>query len=159
MDYLESGYHLVLFEPQIPHNTGAIIRLCAGAGFHLHLIEPLGFSLSDRYMKRSGLDYWEYASLSVHDSFTDFLLRKRDIPLFYFSSKAEIFYDTVNYPDSVVLLFGSETKGVRGIEEELLPFQSVRIPMREGVRCYNLANSVSIGVYEVLRQNNFQGLI
>jgi tRNA (cytidine/uridine-2'-O-)-methyltransferase len=145
--------HVVLFEPEIPPNTGSIARLCAATLTTLHLIEPLGFKIDDKHLKRAGLDYWEFVDLHVYNSWQDFLREHAEKHLLYFSKRATRSYTEARYQDDDYLVFGPET---RGLPEELLQShseRSYRIPMMgSGVRSLNLSNAVSIVLYEGLRQ-------
>ena len=145
--------HVVLFEPEIPPNTGSVARLCAATLTSLHLIEPLGFKIDDKHLKRAGLDYWEFVDLRVHHSWQDFLRQHAEKHLLYFSKRATRSYTEARYQDDDYLVFGPET---RGLPEELLQShseRSYRIPMMgSGVRSLNLSNAVSIVLYEGLRQ-------
>ncbi len=150
--------HIVLFEPEIPSNTGNISRTCAVTGSHLHLIQPLGFSISDRHLKRAGLDYWDRLSLSVHKNFEDFMAANPGARMFYFTTKAKERYTAPRYEENDYLLFGPET---RGLPQEILENGlglPVRIPMGREIRSLNLSNTVAIGLYEALRQMNFPDL-
>lgn len=150
--------HIVLVEPEIPQNTGNIARSCAVTGAALHLVHPLGFSTSDRYLKRAGLDYWDQLELYHHDSLQDFLSAHKDRELFFVSKKAEKHHSDITYPGECFLLFGKETKG---LPEKLLKENSercIRIPMRPGSRSLNLSNSVAIVAYEALRQKGYPDL-
>ena len=150
--------HIVLYQPEIPQNTGNISRTCAATGAVLHLIKPLGFDISEKQVKRAGLDYWHLLEIHVHESFSDFLAAYPGANPYCFSTKAKHNYAEVTYPDEVYLMFGKET---RGLPEELLaahPDDCVRIPMRQTLRSLNLSNSVAIAVYEVLRQDDFAQL-
>jgi len=144
---------VVLYEPEIPPNTGSVARLCAATLTPLHLIEPLGFTIDDKHLKRAGLDYWPFVDLHVHKSWSQFIERQKPRTLFLFSKKAERSYTTAQYRDEDYLVFGPET---RGLPEAMLianGTQSFRIPMMEpGVRSLNLSNAVSIVLYEGLRQ-------
>lgn len=153
-----SHIHVVLFEPEIPQNTGNIARTCAATGSSLHLIKPLGFSLEDKYLKRAGLDYWSLLDLHVYENLEDFYVKNPDAEIYYFSKKTRYVYTDVAYPDEVYLMFGKETKGIPEDELKRHFDHTVRIPMREGLRSLNLSNAVAIGVYEALRQRNFEGL-
>ena len=153
-----SHIHVVLYQPEIPQNTGNIARTCAATGSSLHLIKPLGFSLEDKYMKRAGLDYWPLLDIHVYESLDDFYAKNPDAEIYYLSKKARYVYTDVAYPNEVYLMFGKETKG---IPEDVLKKHfdhTLRMPMREGLRSLNLSNAVAIGVYEVLRQHGFEGL-
>lgn len=150
--------HIVLFEPEIPQNTGNVARTCAATGASLHLIRPLGFTVDDKKLKRAGLDYWDKLDITYYDGLADFFDKHGDKPIYYFTTKAQNTYADVTYGDEVYLMFGKESAG---LPEELLlknPQTSVRIPMRDKLRSLNLSNSVAIAVYEVLRQSDFEGL-
>ena len=144
---------MVLFEPEIPPNTGSVARLCAATLTPLHLIEPLGFKIDDKHLKRAGLDYWEFVDLRVHKSWNDFVASARPHRLWYFSKRAVKSYTTAEYSSDDFLVFGPET---RGLPQQLLdtePDVMLRIPMMgTGVRSLNLSNAVSIVLYEGLRQ-------
>lgn len=145
--------HVVLFQPEIPPNTGSIARLCAATLTPLHLIEPLGFKIDNRHLKRAGLDYWQFVDVRVHKSWDDFIAAAPAKQLLYFSKRAVNSYTRARYQDDDYLVFGPET---RGLPQELLDTDSehcYRIPMAgEGVRSLNLSNAVSIVLYEALRQ-------
>jgi tRNA (cytidine/uridine-2'-O-)-methyltransferase len=144
---------VVLFEPEIPPNTGSVARLCAATLTPLHLIEPLGFKIDDKHLKRAGLDYWEFVDLRVHKSWNDFVASARPHRLWFFSKRAVKSYTTAEYSSDDFLVFGPET---RGLPQPLLdadPDSALRIPMMgTGVRSLNLSNAVSIVLYEGLRQ-------
>ena len=149
--------NVVLYSPEIPQNTGNISRTCAVTGANLHIIRPIGFEISDRTLKRAGLDYWDKLSVSYYDNYEDFISKNPNAVMWFFSSKAGVVYSEVEYPDDVYLVFGSET---RGLPEELISEnieRSVRIPMLPTLRCLNLSNAVAIAVYEALRQGGFEG--
>ena len=151
--------NIVLVEPEIPQNTGNISRTCAATGARLHLVEPLGFTIDDRQLKRAGLDYWRLLDVTYYKDLEDFFARNAG-PFFYFSTKAKHIHSEVAYPDGAYLVFGKET---RGLPEELLrahPDNCVRLPMidRDEARSLNLSNSVEVGVYEVLRQWGYPGM-
>lgn len=151
--------NIVLVEPEIPQNTGNISRTCAATGARLHLVEPLGFRIDDRQLKRAGLDYWPLLDITYYKNLEDFFARNSG-PYFYFSTKAKQIHSDVAYPDGAYLVFGKET---RGLPEELLhahPESCVRLPMidRDEARSLNLSNSVAVGVYEVLRQWGYPGM-
>ncbi|GAB5452236.1 MAG: tRNA (uridine(34)/cytosine(34)/5-carboxymethylaminomethyluridine(34)-2'-O)-methyltransferase TrmL [Halioglobus sp.] len=150
---------VVLYQPEIPPNTGNIIRLCANTGCALHLIAPLGFDLEDKKLRRAGLDYREFADLRVHDSLQDYL-RAADPPrLFAATTKGASSYHEVHYADGDALLFGPETRGLpTEVLDALPPQQRIRIPMQAGSRSLNLSNAAALIVYEALRQMNFPGL-
>jgi len=150
--------NIVLVEPEIPQNTGNIVRTCAATGAVLHLVGPLGFSIEDKYLKRAGLDYWDEAQIKYYDSLQDFMDMYGDRKLYYSTTKAINNYCDVSYEEDCFILFGKETAG---LPEELLKDNRdtcIRIPMKEGIRSLNLSNSVAIVVYEVLRQRNFENL-
>lgn len=144
---------VVLYEPEIPPNTGSVARLCAATLTPLHLIEPLGFKIDDKHLKRAGLDYWEFVDLRVHKSWNHFIEATGAQNLWYFSKRATKSYTAASYADADYLVFGPET---RGLPQEILAANSeraLRIPMMgAGVRSLNLSNAVSIALYEALRQ-------
>ncbi len=147
--------NIVLIEPEIPQNTGNIARTCAATGARLHLVEPMGFRVDDKKLKRAGLDYWHLLDITYYSSTEDFFNKNPDGNFYYFSTKAKHKYSDIEYPDKVFIVFGKETAG---LPEELLhnnPETTVRIPMISDARSLNLSNSVAIGVYEILRQWNF----
>jgi len=153
---MENKINIVLVEPEIPQNTGNIARTCAATGAALHLIEPLGFELSDRTLKRAGLDYWDKLSVQRYPSLSDFF-EKNDGLFVYFSTKAKKRHTDFKYSGNVYLFFGKETKG---LPERLLydNYENcVRIPMFPEIRSLNLSNSAAIAVYEVLRQWDYTG--
>lgn len=145
---------VVLYQPQIPQNTGNIVRTCAVTGCELVLVEPLGFSINDRWLKRAGLDYWEGVSVQIIPSLEE-LLEQTNLPFHLFTSKATKLYTEPTYCPTNLLIFGSETSGLPLSVTERWSEQRVRIPMKQEARCLNLATSVGIGVYEALRQQNF----
>ena len=150
--------NIVLVNPEIPQNTGNIARTCAATGAVLHLIKPLGFELSDRYLKRAGLDYWSLMEYYVYEHMDEFFLRHPGIRCHYATTKAPRGYHEAAYQDGDYLFFGCET---RGLPENLLKKvydRCIRIPMRTEARSLNLSNSVAIVLYEALRQNGFYGL-
>ena len=150
--------HIVLVNPEIPQNTGNIARTCAATGAKLHLIEPLGFELSDKYLKRAGLDYWHLMTYEVHESWAAFLAANPGARLHFATTKAPRDYCAAEYGPDDYLVFGRETKG---LDEALLAEnydRCVRIPMRPDARSLNLSNSVAILLYEALRQQGFPGL-
>jgi tRNA (cytidine/uridine-2'-O-)-methyltransferase len=150
--------HICLVEPEIPQNTGNIVRTCAATGAVLHLVRPLGFSLDDRYMKRAGLDYFSMARVIVHDAFDELKRRHPEIPMVFFTTKGARPYTEYAYEKDVMLVFGRETYGLPEALLRKFPGQCARIPMREGARSLNLSNSVAIALYEVLRQRSFEDL-
>lgn len=151
-------FHIVLVEPEIPQNTGNIARTCAATGSVLHLVEPLGFSLDDRQLKRAGLDYWHLLEVHLYPDLEDFFEKNPGGRYYYLSTKAPRAYTEEAFADGDYFLFGKET---RGLPEPLLaahPERCLRIPMREGARSLNLSNSVAVTVFEALRQTGFRGL-
>ncbi len=150
-------FHVVLYEPEIPPNTGNIIRLCANTGASLHLIHPLGFLLEDRLLRRAGLDYRECADIREHPSWSDFLHRIQPHRIFAFSTRGRRGYAEANYQSGDALLFGPETRGLpNDLLNGLSSTQVLRIPMRDGNRSLNLSNAVAIVVYEAWRQQGFK---
>ena len=148
--------HIVLFEPEIPPNTGNIMRLAANTGFRLHLIEPLGFELTDKQLRRAGLDYRDLADTSCHASYRTFTQSCEFNSLYAFSTKAERVYSDVDYKPGDALLFGPESRGLPAeIMDSLNSNYKLRIPMVAGSRSLNLSNTVSIAVYEAWRQQGF----
>ena len=154
--------NIVLVEPEIPQNTGNIARTCAAIGARLHLVYPLGFNISEKQVKRAGLDYWDKLDIEEHNTFNDFLKKYKpeEHNMFFVTTKGKKVYSEVNYYgfDEVFLLFGKETKG---LPEDILKKyinKTIRIPMRETLRSLNLSNSVAIVAYDVFRQSNFGGL-
>ncbi len=154
------GLEIALVEPEIPANTGNIIRTCVAIGAKLHLVGKLGFELTDRHLKRAGLDYWyQLSELTLWDKVEDLLLAKAAYSIFYTSTKARQNYSDVAFPDDSLILFGKETKG---LPEPLLlahPERMIRIPMIAEARSLNLSNSVAIVGYEYMRQKDFPGLL
>jgi len=150
--------HIVLVEPEIPPNTGNIIRLAANTGFHLHLIEPLGFRLDDKKMIRAGLDYHEFADVKIHPSFEDFVLQVQPNAIWAFSSKVSRPYQEAKFSTNDAIMFGPETRGLsQDILAQIPPEHRLRIPMVAGSRSLNLSNSVAIACYEAWRQLDFVG--
>ena len=150
--------HIVLYQPEIPQNTGNIARTCAATGSMLHLIKPLGFSLEDKYLKRAGLDYWRMMQFCVYENFEELLAKYPHARMHFLSTKAPRGYTDAQYGKDDFLVFGCET---RGLPESLLSRvydRCVRIPMVPGARSLNLSNSVAIMLYEALRQQGFPDL-
>lgn len=145
---------IVLFEPEIPQNTGNIIRTCKVVGASLLLIEPIGFSISDKALKRAGLDYFDHVEVEIIDDLYTYL-QKTTHPFFFFSSKGTKYHVEVEYSKDTLLIFGSETKGLHPIFFQTWPERFVKIPQREGARCLNLSNAAAVGVYEAWRQLGF----
>ena len=149
---------VVLFEPEIPPNTGNIIRLCANTGAGLHLIEPLGFDLDDARLRRAGLDYAEWASVKVHSDLETCLRSLSNARVFAFTTKGSRPMHDCVFKQGDVLLFGPETRGLPAdVRERMAPDQRIRIPMRADSRSMNLANCVAVAVYEAWRQLGFTG--
>ena len=151
--------NVVLCEPEIPQNCGNIARTCAATGSRLHLIKPLGFDISEKAVRRAGLDYWHLVDVQVYENLDDFFARNQVKQLWCLSTKAPRCYTEANFEDGCYLLFGKETKG---LPEDFLAEhydETVRIPMREEARSLNLSNAVAITVFEALRQLEFPGLL
>lgn len=149
-------FNIVLVEPEIPQNTGNIARTCAATGCVLHLVKPLGFEISDKYLKRAGLDYWQYVTVKIWESFDELKKAYPDGVYYYFTTKGRKKYVDAHFCEGDFLVFGKETKG---LPEELLikhPAECLRIPMMGELRSLNLSNSVAIAVYEGLRQQGFK---
>ena len=151
-------FHVVVVEPEIPQNAGNIARTCAATGCTLHMVRPLGFEVSDKYLKRAGLDYWHLLDVRYYDGIEELFARYPQGRFHYFTTKAPVAYTQAQFREGDFLVFGKETKG---LPEELLvnrKKECVRVPMREEARSLNLSNTVAIAVYEGLRQNEFRGL-
>ncbi len=152
--------NIVLFQPEIPANTGNIIRLCANTGYKLHIIEPASFVLDDKRLMRAGLDYHEYVDIKKHRNLSECLEYFKGHRIFACTTKGHAYPDKCNFKAGDVLIFGKETKGLPDeFTDTLEPSQKVRIPMVPGSRCMNLSNSVAIFVYESWRQLNYQGAL
>ncbi len=150
---INNSFNIVLFEPEIPQNTGNIVRLCACTGSKLFLVGKLGFSLSDKYLKRAGLDYWQSVNIIKYDTLEQLQSDYPDSDFYYLTTKSKNLYTNKKYKNGDFFVFGPET---RGLPEELLnsnPDTSVTIPMASGQRSLNLSNSVAIVIYEAIRQN------
>lgn len=150
--------NIVLLEPEIPQNTGNIGRTCCATGTRLHLIEPLGFRLGEKDLRRAGMDYWDRLDVTVYTSYEDFLAKNPGAKIYMATTKARKVYTEVSYEPDCYLMFGKESAG---IPEEILaahPDTSVRIPMNPDIRSLNLSNSAAILLYEALRQNGFAGM-
>ncbi len=151
-------FNIVLVEPEIPANTGNISRTCAVTGSRLHLVKPLGFDISDKQLKRAGLDYWRYLDVSVYENTDDFFEKNRGGRFFFSTTKGKNVYSDFEYRDGDYFVFGKETKG---LDEALLARHReslIRIPMLPTLRSLNLSNSVAIVIYEALRQSGFQNM-
>ncbi len=146
---------IILFQPDIPQNTGNIVRTCSVTKSSLTLVRPLGFSISSRHLKRAGLDYWDEVQIDLIDNLEEFL-ETETRPFFFFSSKVDRPYTDATYLPESIIIFGSETSGLPDIFFERWPEKFYTIPMASNARCLNLSNSVSIVLFEGLRQQNFQ---
>lgn len=150
--------NIVLHEPEIPANTGNIGRSCVAAGARLHLIEPMGFNISEKEVKRAGLDYWDKLDVTVYENYEDFLAKNPQAKIYMATTKAQHVYSEVSYEPDCFIMFGKESAG---IPEEILikhPDTCIRIPMIGDIRSLNLSNSVAIVLYEALRQNSFANM-
>ncbi len=154
--------NIVLVEPEIPQNTGNIARTCAATGAKLHLVKPLGFDISEKAVKRAGLDYWDKLEIEEHESFNEFLnkYKPEENNMYFVTTKGKHVYSDVNYSnmEEVFVLFGKETKG---LPEDILKKyidNAIRIPMKKGLRSLNLSNAVAIVTYDILRQQSFNNL-
>jgi len=151
-------FDVLLYQPEIPPNTGNAIRLCANAGARLHLVKPLGFTLEDAQLRRAGLDYHEYAELRVHDTLDAALAAIAPKRLFALSTRNSVRYDTPAFAAGDAFLFGPETRGLPDEVLALVPdTQRLRLPMRPGNRSLNLSNAIAVVVFEAWRQNGFDG--
>jgi tRNA (cytidine/uridine-2'-O-)-methyltransferase len=153
-------FHIVLVEPEIPPNTGNVIRLAANTGCKLHLIEPLGFSMDDKHMRRAGLDYHEYADLQRHADWATFMANEQPAAdrMFALTTRGSRTAHHVRFEPGDWLVFGSETRGLSPeLREMFAPHQRIKLPMREGQRSLNLSNAVAVTVFEAWRQNDFSG--
>ena len=150
--------NIVLFEPEIPQNTGNIARTCAATGAHLHLVGPMGFSVDDKKLKRAGLDYWPMVDLHVYESLDDFFARTGAEDLWLTTTKAPRAYTEAQFRDGCWLFFGKETAGLPRELRERYASRCIRIPMRPEARSLNLSNSVAVVAYEALRQLDFPNL-
>ncbi|MGN0395526.1 MAG: tRNA (uridine(34)/cytosine(34)/5-carboxymethylaminomethyluridine(34)-2'-O)-methyltransferase TrmL [Coprococcus sp.] len=150
--------NIVLHEPEIPANTGNIGRTCVAAGARLHLIEPMGFKINEKQVKRAGLDYWNKLDVTIYDNFEDFLQKNPGAKLYMATTKAKQKYTDVKFEENAYIMFGKESAGIP--EEILLDYKetAIRIPMYPDIRSLNLGNSVAIVLYEALRQQEFAGL-
>lgn len=153
-------FHVVLVEPEIPPNTGNVIRLCANTGAQLHLIEPLGFPLNDARMRRAGLDYHEFAAMRVHANWPQFLneVKADTARIFAFTTHGSAVFSSVLFQPGDVFVFGAETRGLDpALRDSFPPTQRIRLPMRPDNRSLNLSNAVAVVVFEAWRQHNFEG--
>ena len=156
---MKTKINIALYSPEIPQNTGNISRTCAVTGAALHIIKPIGFEISDRTLKRAGLDYWDKLEVYYYESYEEFLSSHKGCEIYYFSAKGNKSYASVIYPDEVYLVFGKESVGLPPEIIERNFERTLRVPMIDGVRCLNLSNTAAIAVYEVLRQRNFEGFL
>lgn len=151
-------FHIILFQPEIPPNTGNIIRLCANIGCQLHLIKPYGFVLDDKRLRRAGLDYHEFAAVNQHENLPQCLDQLGQPRLFAFTTKATHLYTEAQFCQGDALLFGPETRGLpMALLDSLAPEYKLKLPMRANSRSLNLSNTVAVACYEAWRQLNFQG--
>jgi tRNA (cytidine/uridine-2'-O-)-methyltransferase len=151
-------FHVVLYQPEIPPNTGNVMRLAANTGMRLHLIEPLGFRLEDKDLRRAGLDYREWAEVQTHPNYEAFLDRVRPARVLAFTTRGGNLYSAVSYRPGDALLFGPETRGLpQALLDALPPDQRLRLPLVPGNRSLNLSNAVAVAVYEAWRQQGFPG--
>ncbi|MFA9423025.1 MAG: tRNA (cytidine(34)-2'-O)-methyltransferase [Sedimentibacter sp.] len=153
--------NVVLFEPEIPQNTGNIARTCATTGSKLHLIKPLGFSVKDKYLKRAGLDYWNLVNITYYENFEEFEVNVKDKEVFISTTKESRFYTDVKYTDDCYIIFGKETAGLPDYIHQKFLNNRIKIPMIDNVnaRSLNLANSVNIVMFEALRQFGFPNMV
>ena len=152
-------FNIVLVEPEIPQNTGNISRTCAATNSSLHMIKPFGFELSDKHLKRAGLDYWQYLDVHYYENLTDFFEKNKGGNFYFMSTKGNKVYSEATFKDGDFLIFGKESYG---LPEPLLKEhynETLRIPMLDEIRSLNLSNSVALTVYEALRQNGFEGFL
>ncbi|MDS4031899.1 MAG: tRNA (uridine(34)/cytosine(34)/5-carboxymethylaminomethyluridine(34)-2'-O)-methyltransferase TrmL [Candidatus Contendobacter sp.] len=153
-------FDVILYEPEIPPNTGNIVRLCANTGARLHLIRPLGFQFDDRQLRRAGLDYHEWATVRLHRDLEAFLVEVKPARLLAFTTRGTRSYHTIAYQPDDALLFGPETRGLPArVLAEIAPERRLRIPMLTAGRSLNLANAVAVAVYEAWRQQSFAGAL
>lgn len=152
--------HIVLYQPEIPPNTGNIARSCAITGAKLHLIKPLGFNIDDKTLKRAGLDYWEYLDIEVHENEEAFFEKYGNCTIYFATTKATAYYDEQAFKDGDFIMFGRETSGLPPHIHAAYPDKRFKIPMKphEHLRSLNLSNAVAIVLYEAMRQNNFMNL-
>jgi tRNA (cytidine/uridine-2'-O-)-methyltransferase len=151
-------FHVILYQPEIPPNTGNVIRLCANAGARLHLVRPLGFDVADRRLRRAGLDYHEFASVRVHDGLQAALEAIGPVRLFAVSTRGRQRFDSPRYASGDAFLFGPESRGLPAeVLQDMDPDRVIRLPMRPGNRSLNLSNAVAVTVFEAWRQLGFDG--
>ena len=152
-------FHIVLHQPEIPQNTGNIVRTCKATGSVLHLIEPLGYKLDDAKLKRAGLDYWHEMDIRIHKGWEDFLAKECPGRFWLFTTKSDRPYTSAPYAKGDFLVYGRETAGLPDSILRAYPGSCLRIPMLPGIRSLNLSNSVALSLYEALRATGFEGLI
>lgn len=151
--------NIVMVEPEIPPNTGNVARLCAVTGATLHLVKPLGFEISDKHLKRAGLDYWDMLNIKIYENFAEFEEKNPSGPRYLATTKAKRLYTDIQYEQGGYFLFGKETKGLAPEILARYPEAMIRLPMRSEARSLNLSNSVAVVVYEALRQWGNPGLV
>ena len=151
--------HIVLYEPEIPQNTGNIVRTCKSTGSVLHLIEPLGFEIEDKKLKRAGLDYWYDMDIRIHNNFNSFCCANPNARLWLVETYGNVHYHQVEYCEGDYLVFGKETSGLPQSMLKQFPNRCVRVPMVKDNRSLNLSNTMAIVLYEALRQNGFSSLV
>lgn len=153
--------NIVLYQPEIPQNTGNIARSCAATGTSLHLIKPLGFSIEDKYLKRAGLDYWSLLDLHIYEDLDEFLKKNKDVDVYLATTKGKKYYSDFKFAEDCFIMFGKETAGLPQKLREDYSETTMKIPMvhEERARSLNLSNSVAIILYEALRQQGFLNLI
>ena len=151
-------FNIVLFEPEIPPNTGNIIRLCANTGCQLHLIKPLGFDMEEKALRRAGLDYHEWANVRIHENYADFLEKEKPETIYALTTKGKTTHSEALFKDGDFLMFGPETRGLPEDVRESIPFEQwLRLPMKESSRSMNLSNTVAVMIFEAWRQNGYAG--
>ena len=150
--------NIVLHEPEMPANTGNIGRTCVATGARLHLIEPLGFRINDKMIKRAGMDYWDKLDVTTYVSYEDFLEKNPGAKIYMATTKSKQTYTDVHYEEDCYIMFGKESAGIPESILQKYPETSIRIPMIGDTRSLNLSNSVAVVLYEALRQNNFEGM-
>jgi tRNA (cytidine/uridine-2'-O-)-methyltransferase len=151
-------FNIVLFEPEIPPNTGNIIRLCANTGCQLHLIKPLGFDMEEKALRRAGLDYHEWASVRIHENYADFLEKEQPNIIYALTTKGKKTHSEASFKEGDFLMFGPETRGLPEDVRTSIPFEQwLRLPMMESSRSMNLSNTVAVMIFEAWRQNGYAG--
>jgi tRNA (cytidine/uridine-2'-O-)-methyltransferase len=149
-------FNIVLFEPEIPPNTGNIIRLCANTGCQLHLIKPLGFDMEEKALRRAGLDYHEWANVHIHENYADFLEKEKPKTIYALTTKGKTTHSEAQFKDGDFLMFGPETRGLPEDVRLSIPFEQwLRLPMKESSRSMNLSNTVAVMIFEAWRQNGY----